>query len=87
MFAIRDRAAATRIMTLVTRKSSWPKRSAELVPSRSSVSFTYLASFFSSLDPLSQFSHKSPFFFFNFILEILHIERVQSIDTLNLTDL
>lgn len=53
MFAIRDRAAATRIMTLVTRKSSWPKRSAELVPARSSASFTYSASFFSSLDPLT----------------------------------
>lgn len=53
MFAIRDRAAATRIMTLVTRKSSWPKRSAELVPARSSASFTYSASFFSSFDPLT----------------------------------
>lgn len=37
---LRDPAAATRIMTLVTRKSSRPKRSAELAPARSSASST-----------------------------------------------
>lgn len=85
IFAIRDRAAATRIMTFVTRKSGWPKRNAELVPARSSVSFIQ-RSFFSSLDLLSILVSLLSLFLFNFISEI---ELMLSIDTiwilLNLT--